>query len=80
MINKELTPDEIKKYILKAITRFSAKQAPSVSLGLVEGIALLNGEFVNFTQESFLTKKAYKKQKDIQKNSINVSYKTKDGE
>ena len=80
MINKELSLDEIRKYILKAITRFSAKQAPSVSLGLVEGIALLNGEFVNFTQESFLTEKAYKLQKDLQKNALNGSYKTKDGE
>ena len=80
MINKELSLDEIKKYILKAITRFSAKQAPSVRLGLVEGIALLNGEFVNFTQESFLTEKAYKLQKDLQKNELKGSYKTKDGE
>ena len=58
--------DIIRMTALKAMTRFSAKQAPSTSIGLVRGVAVYQGKFTNKTPEKFLNNTAYKKQKAMQ--------------
>ena len=80
MINNGIAEDTIKQYELKAITRFSAKQAPSTDLCDVNGMAVYDGTFVNITQESFLNPVAYAEQKKLQKQVIDGFFVNKKGE
>lgn len=76
MIEEGKPVDDIVTKMIKAVVRFSAKQAPSINLGQLKGMALLDGYFENNSKELFYSKEVEKREEQLQigllKNQIGI--------